>query len=178
MKVIILLLCIVLVASGDRASPAATTKIRNLRNAATSLDQMDLLTDNDIVYDASPLFNFSPGSVVTNSLDVYPPALLVDQAIQWLNFGPCAVLPPHYHPRAGNTAVVVKGRILTVMLTEGGSRLFSTNLTVGGQSVFPQASVHMMYNPGMFILFSLNLFNSKFNSRMHQYSSHRRSKQC
>ena len=40
-----------------------------------------------------------------------------------LNLGPCAMLPPHYHPRASNYVVAVTGNTTTYMYEENGARL-------------------------------------------------------
>lgn len=65
-----------------------------------------------------------------------------------LNLGPCSMLPPHYHPRASNYVVAVQGTTNTYMITENGARVVQETLTPGKMTIFPQASMHMMYNTG------------------------------
>ena len=65
-----------------------------------------------------------------------------------LNLGPCAMLPPHYHPRATNYVVAVKGNTTTYMFEENGARLVTETLTPGKATIFPQGSMHSMMNNG------------------------------
>ena len=65
-----------------------------------------------------------------------------------LNLGPCAMLPPHYHPRAANYVVAVQGNTTTFMYEENGARLITETLTPGKGTIFPQGSMHMMVNNG------------------------------
>lgn len=65
-----------------------------------------------------------------------------------LNLGPCAMLPPHYHPRASNYVVAVSGNTTTYMFEENGARLVTAVLTPGKATIFPQASMLMMANNG------------------------------
>lgn len=65
-----------------------------------------------------------------------------------LNLGPCAMLPPHYHPRAANYVVAVNGTTTTYMFEENGARLVKATLTPGKATIFPQGSMHMMENLG------------------------------
>ena len=58
------------------------------------------------------------------------------------------MLPPHYHPRASNYVVAVKGNTTTYMYEENGARLVKQTLTPGHATIFPQASMHMMVNNG------------------------------
>jgi len=67
-----------------------------------------------------------------------------------LNLGPCSMLPPHYHPRAANFVVAMSGTTDTFMVEENGARTVKTTLTPGKMTIFPQASLHMMQNTGMF----------------------------
>lgn len=65
-----------------------------------------------------------------------------------ISLGPCAMLPPHYHPRASNYVVAVTGTTDTYFIEENGARLVSTTLTPGKMTIFPQASLHTMVNTG------------------------------
>ena len=68
-----------------------------------------------------------------------------------LNLGPCAMLPPHYHPRATNYVVAVLGNTTTYMYEENGARLVTEVLTPGKATVFPQGSMHMMVRRQMLL---------------------------
>ena len=65
-----------------------------------------------------------------------------------LNLGPCAMLPPHYHPRAANYVVAVQGNTTTYMYEENGATLVTEILTPGKATIFPMGSMHMMVNNG------------------------------
>jgi len=65
-----------------------------------------------------------------------------------LNLGPCSMLPPHYHPRASNYVVAVHGTTRTYMIEENGARVITQTLSPGQMTIFPQASLHTMYNMG------------------------------
>ena len=66
-----------------------------------------------------------------------------------LNLGPCAMLPPHYHPRATNLVVAVEGTTQTYMIEENGARVVTETLTPGKMTIFPLASLHTMQNMGV-----------------------------
>lgn len=65
-----------------------------------------------------------------------------------LNLGPCAMLPPHIHPRATNFVVAVSGTTRTYMIAENGARTVEETLSPGQMTIFPQASIHTMMNMG------------------------------
>ena len=60
------------------------------------------------------------------------------------------MLPMHYHARAANFVVAVKGNTTTYMWAENGARLVTEDLGPGQATIFPRASVHMMVNTGAF----------------------------
>ncbi|CAL4887553.1 unnamed protein product [Urochloa decumbens] len=57
------------------------------------------------------------------------------------------VNPPHYHPRATETALVLAGRVYAGFVDSGG-RLFAKVLEKGEVMVFPKAMVHFQMNVG------------------------------
>lgn len=67
-----------------------------------------------------------------------------------VNLGPCAMLPPHYHPRAANWVVAVMGNTTTWMQEENGANTITTCLSPGMATIFPAGSMHMMANNGAF----------------------------
>lgn len=66
-----------------------------------------------------------------------------------LNLGPCAMLTPHFHPRATNMVVAIEGTTNTYMVQENGARVVTERLTPGKMTIFPTGSVHSMQNTGM-----------------------------
>ncbi|PUZ75934.1 hypothetical protein GQ55_1G249800 [Panicum hallii var. hallii] len=57
------------------------------------------------------------------------------------------VNPPHYHPRATETALVLAGRVYAGFVDSGG-RIFAKVLEKGEIMVFPRAMVHFQMNVG------------------------------
>jgi hypothetical protein len=123
-----------------------------LKTAATQLDRLALLPSNsDWTFDftAQPGYTYSPGSVVNANAATFPAAVGNGMTMALLNLGPCAMLPPHYHPRATNFVVAVEGKTNTYMIEENGARLVSETLSPGQMTIFPAASLHTMQNTGM-----------------------------
>lgn len=71
-----------------------------------------------------------------------------------LNMGPCAMLPPHWHPHATNYVVAVEGSTTTYMFEENGGQLYVETLMPGKATIFPRGSMHMMHNNGQSCPFS------------------------
>jgi len=99
-----------------------------LKNAATRLDRSSLLVNAN-----SATFPAVVGNGMTMAM---------------LNLGPCAMLPPHFHPRATNFVVAIEGETKTYMIEENGARIVSETLTPGKMTIFPAASLHTMQNTG------------------------------
>lgn len=81
------------------------------------------------------------------------------------------MLPPHYHPRATNYVVAVKGNTTTYMFEENGARLVVETLTPGKATIFPQASMHMMANNGELIYAESDKWARLIFNRMWQRST-------
>jgi len=54
------------------------------------------------VAQAQPSYTYSPGSVINANAATFPATVGNGMTLAMLNLGPCAMLPPHYHPRATN----------------------------------------------------------------------------
>ena len=92
------------------ANPSLVAK---LRLANTNLDRMNLLPkDSDWLFDFTKQekYTFSPGGVVNANAATFPATVGQGLTMAMLNLGPCAMLPPHYHPRATNFVVSVAGK--------------------------------------------------------------------
>ena len=61
---------------------------------------------------------------------------------------PCAIGPPHVHPRSSELFHVLEGAFLTGFLEENGGRYIENNVTKGQMVVFPQGLVHFVQNLG------------------------------
>ncbi|KAB5532670.1 RmlC-like cupin domain-containing protein [Coniochaeta sp. 2T2.1] len=120
-----------------------------LKTSANELAKLDLIKD-DLVYDfkSHPYFTYASGGVVNANAATFPAATGHGLTIAWLALGPCAMLPPHLHPRATNFVVAVEGETQTWMVQENGAEVVTTTLTPGKMTIFPHGSVHSMQNTG------------------------------
>ncbi|KAH0835111.1 spherulin-1A [Fonsecaea pedrosoi] len=125
------------------------TLVANLKMAATMSDRLHMLSDQQLLYNFSsnPVYSWKPGSVCNANAATWPVLSTVGATVAQLNLGPCAMLAPHLH-RAHNLVVAVSGTTHTYMVQENGARLVQQVLTPGMMTIFPQASVHSMYNMG------------------------------
>lgn len=146
----------------------------SLFTAATQLDRLKLLPGNSpwfFDFNAQqPFANFDPkvgGGVANANAATFPATVGNGMTSEWLymcpfdhhvvtdcllvamlNLAPCGMLPPHYHPRASNYVVAVRGNTTTYMYEENGATLVTEILLPGQMTIFPQASMHMMVNNG------------------------------
>ncbi|KXH57657.1 spherulin-1A [Colletotrichum nymphaeae SA-01] len=120
-----------------------------LKTTATELEKLQLVKD-DYVFDFKKheYFTYSPGGVVNANAANFPAATGHGLTIAWLALGPCAMLPPHHHPRATNFVVAVEGQTQTWMVQENGADPVTTTLNPGQLTIFPRGSLHTMQNPG------------------------------
>lgn len=125
--------------------------VAKLKTAATMLDRLNMLSDEQLIYNFStnPMYSWQPGSVCNANAATWPVLSTVGATVAQLNLGPCAMLAPHLH-RANNLVVAVSGSTHTFMVQENGARLVQQVLTPGMMTIFPRASVHAMYNMGEF----------------------------
>lgn len=66
-----------------------------------------------------------------------------------VDVAPGAVFPPHYHPRASETAVVLDGAVYFGFVTSyPDNKLFAKVLRKGDVFAVPQGLVHFLYNNG------------------------------
>ncbi|UJO22033.1 Spherulin-1A [Fulvia fulva] len=121
-----------------------------LDTAATQLDRLGLLpNDDDWVFDFSqqqPFFTTRPGGVANMNAATFPPARKNGLTLAIVQLGPCAMLPPHYHPRAANWVVAITGNTTTWMQEENGAHTITTHLTPMKATIFPAGALHMMGN--------------------------------
>ena len=126
------------------------TLVAKLKMAATMRDRLLMLSDHQLLFNftAGSTYSWKPGSVVNANSATWPILSTVGVTVAQLNLGPCAMLAPHLH-RANNLVVAIIGPTHTFMVQENGARLVQQVLTPGMMTIFPQASVHSMYNLGM-----------------------------
>ncbi len=145
-------LCLLAAAVSAVDKPKDADLSAKIKVSATELSKLDLIRDQ-LVYDfkSHPYFTYAPGGVVNANAANFPAATNYGLTIAWLALGPCAMLPPHFHPRATNFVVAVEGETQTWMIQENGAKVVTTTLTPGKMTIFPHASVHSMQNTGMSI---------------------------
>ena len=128
-----------------------------LRTAATAFDRAALLPNAaDWTYDFSkhPNFDSPTGAVINADAATFPAVTGLGSSVALLKLAPCGMLPPHLHPRATNIVTAITGNTTTYMIGENGVGVRTVNLLPMMVTVFPQASLHMMQNNGMFSFFS------------------------
>jgi oxalate decarboxylase/phosphoglucose isomerase-like protein (cupin superfamily) len=131
-------------------TPVNATLNAELITAPTELNKLALVRD-DYTFDftQSEKYSYSPGGVVNANAATFPASTGHGLTIAWLALGPCAMLPPHFHPRADNFVVAVDGNTTTYMVQENGAKVVTSDLTRGKMTIFPRGSVHSMQNNGM-----------------------------
>lgn len=78
-----------------------------------------------------------------------------------VDFAPGGLNPPHSHPRASETGVVIKGKLLVGFITTG-NVFYSKVLTAGQMFVVPRGLVHFQRNVGEGKALAFTAFNSHF----------------
>ncbi|KAI8628544.1 spherulin-1A [Xylariaceae sp. FL1651] len=122
-----------------------------LENGPTQLDRNAILASNtDWLFDffAQKSYTYSPGAVINANAATFPATVGNGLTMSWVTLGPCAMQPPHYHPRASNYIVSIHGNVQTYMITENGAPLVTNLLTPGKMTLFPKGSLHAMQNTG------------------------------
>ncbi|KAF1983496.1 RmlC-like cupin [Aulographum hederae CBS 113979] len=128
---------------------ANSEKVAKLKTASTQLERLDILSDDaDWKFDffKDPGFTMSPGSVVNANAKSFPAVTGNGMTMATLLLGGCAMLPPHYHPRATNYVFAFNGSTTTYMITENKARTVTSKLEAGQMTIFPAASLHSMQN--------------------------------
>lgn len=123
-----------------------------LKMAATNYDRHALLAkDSDWYYD---FFNHKDydeqiGSVITADAATFPAVTGMGISYALLKLGPCSMLPPHFHQRAHNAVVGIKGNTTSWMINENGVRVVKVDIVPYRVTLFPQGSMHVMQNNGL-----------------------------
>ncbi|KAF3614509.1 Germin-like protein 3-7 [Capsicum annuum] len=106
-------------------------------------------TDNALGF--SPTF----GNVLS-----FPGLNTLGIAMNRVDFAPGGLNPPHSHPRATESGVVIKGKLFVGFLTTN-NVLYSKVLTVGQMFVVPRGLVHFQMNVGKEKAITITAFNSQ-----------------
>lgn len=123
-----------------------------LETAPTALDRSKKLGNASATwifdYTSQSTYSFEPGSVVNANAATFPASISNELTLALIQLGPCAMLPPHYHPRGSNYVVATRGNTTTYMVLENGAPLVTVPLTPGKMTIFPRGSLHAMVNTG------------------------------
>ncbi|GLT54068.1 hypothetical protein SLA2020_272990 [Shorea laevis] len=101
-------------------------------------------------------FNVTPANV-----DVFPGLNTLEVSLSRADFAIGGVIPPHTHPRATETVLVISGQVLVGFVTTG-NVYYSKILTAGQIFVIPKGLVHFQRNVGP----GKALFFTSFDSQL------------
>ncbi|XP_021855173.2 germin-like protein subfamily T member 2 [Spinacia oleracea] len=97
----------------------------------------------------------TPGNVLT-----FPALNMLGISMNRVDLAPNGLNPPHSHPRASESGVVIKGRVLVGFVTTG-NVFYSKVLGPGQMFVIPRGLVHFQKNVGENKVVILTAFNSQ-----------------
>ncbi|CAN8312526.1 unnamed protein product [Cochlearia groenlandica] len=97
----------------------------------------------------------SPANVLT-----FPGLNTLGLSMNNVEFAPGGVNPPHSHPRATETGVVIRGSVFVGFLTTNNT-LFSKVISEGEMFVIPRGLVHFQWNVGTRNARLITAFNSQ-----------------
>lgn len=102
---------------------------------------------------------FSFGATQGNVL-AFPGLNTLGLSMNRVDFAPGGVNAPHSHPRASESGVVIKGKVLVGFVTTDGVYHYKV-LTAGQMFIIPRGLVHFQYNVGSSKATLLTAFNSQ-----------------
>ncbi|KAF5459815.1 hypothetical protein F2P56_019732 [Juglans regia] len=101
------------------------------------------------------------GSIVTGgNVDNFPALNTLGISMNRVDFAPGGLNPPHSHPRATESGVVIDGQVLVGFVTTG-NVYHSKVLNAGQMFVIPRGLVHFQKNVGVGKAFIITAFNSQ-----------------
>ncbi|XP_011087281.1 germin-like protein subfamily T member 2 [Sesamum indicum] len=104
--------------------------------------------------------NNSFGSSVTQgNVLAFPGLNTLGISMNRVDIAPGGLNPPHSHPRATESGIVVQGKLLVGLITTG-NVFYSKNLTAGQMFVIPRGLVHFQLNVGQEKALIFTAFNS------------------
>ncbi|THH00092.1 hypothetical protein EW026_g2390 [Hermanssonia centrifuga] len=127
-------------------------QVASLRAAASNVDRIKLLQDNEFVFDflhaAVGETTGAGGHTVAASSTTFP-ALIGNGMAMTIGFlGPCGYNTPHTHPRATEFNFAVNGTLQTGFLAENGARFVFNEVPPGSAAIFPKGAIHFEMNNG------------------------------
>ncbi|KAL3835137.1 hypothetical protein ACJIZ3_009873 [Penstemon smallii] len=103
--------------------------------------------------------NLFGSSLTQGNVLAFPGLNTLGISMNRLDIAPGGINPPHSHPRATESGVVIKGRLLVGFITTG-NVFYSKNLTAGQMFVIPKGLVHFQMNIGAEKALIITAFNS------------------
>ncbi|MCD7455408.1 hypothetical protein HAX54_028059 [Datura stramonium] len=139
-----------------------------LNNTSTSVNGFPCkpasqVTSDDFFFDGlskegntDNVFGFS---TTTGNVLAFPGLNTLGLSMNRVDYAPGGLNPPHTHPRATESGVVIKGKLFVGFLTTD-NVLYSKVLTAGQMFVVPRGLVHFQMNVGKGKAMTITAFNS------------------
>ncbi|KAH6781552.1 RmlC-like cupins superfamily protein [Perilla frutescens var. frutescens] len=100
-------------------------------------------------------------SVIQGNVLAFPGLNTLGISMNRLDIAPGGIIPPHSHPRATESGIVIQGQLLVGLITTSGV-FYAKNLIAGQMFVIPRGLLHFQLNVGN----EKALIYSAFNSHM------------
>ncbi|KAL5747333.1 hypothetical protein ACOSP7_024330 [Xanthoceras sorbifolium] len=121
------------------------------------------VTSNDFFFDGlskeGNTTNVFGATVTTGNVLAFPGLNTLGISMNRVDYAPGGLNPPHSHPRASETGVVIEGKLLVGFITTN-NVLHSKVLSAGQMFVIPKGLVHFQLNVGEGKAHSFTAFNS------------------
>lgn len=104
--------------------------------------------------------NVFRGKVTTANVLAFPGLNTLGISMNRVDLAPGGMNPPHWHPRASESGVVIKGKVLAGFVTTR-NVYYSKVLTTGQMFVVPRGLVHFQLNVGEGEALVFTAFNSQ-----------------
>ena len=104
--------------------------------------------------------NIFSSSVTPANVLTFPGLNTLGLSMNRVDFAPGGINPPHLHPRATETGVVIEGKLLVGFVTSN-NVFYSKVLTAGQMFVIPRGLVHFQLNVGEGKALTVTAFNSQ-----------------
>ncbi|EMS59189.1 Germin-like protein 5-1 [Triticum urartu] len=126
----------------------STSKVRV--NGLSCKDPAAVVSDNFFFAGADKLHDTTSERYGYSALTVQIPGLNTQgQRYARIDLAPGAIFPPHYHPRAAETALVLEGSVYFGFVSSyPDNKLFAKVLSKGDVFAVPQGLMHFLYNNG------------------------------
>ncbi|GJS03624.1 putative germin-like protein 2-1 [Tanacetum coccineum] len=101
-------------------------------------------------------------NVTTVNVDIFPGLNTLGISLERIDYAPCGLNTPHYHPRATEVLTVIKGSLQVGFITTNpDNKFFTKRLKKGDVFIFPKALIHFQQNVGNGYALALSSLNSQ-----------------